>query len=114
MIPIRQRINLDIPNEKLNFAKWTRGMDVVSDAVLELDKFKKSKYKGVYIDEDRITRALEEQDVKFLRGLSNYFYGISGIYARFCKYLAGLLTYDWYAFPYMLKEGYNLKMLRKI
>ena len=45
--------------------------------------------------------------------MSNYFYGISGIYARFVKYLAGILTYDWYAYPYMLKDGYSVKNVKK-
>lgn len=114
MVPIRQRNRQFSPmSEKANFAKWIRGMDVVQDAVLELDKFKKSKYKGTYIDSENITRALEDQDVKFLRDLSNYFYGISGIYSRFVKYLSGILTYDWYAFPYMLKDNYNIKSVKK-
>lgn len=115
MIPIRQHYIGPSQQERvsLNFAKWIRGMEVAQDAVLELDKFKKSKYRNSYINEERITRALEEQDRDFLRELSNYFYGISGIYARFVKYLAGILTYDWYAYPYMLKDGYSVKNVRK-
>ena len=66
MIPIRQHYIGPSRQERvsLNFAKWIRGMEVAQDAVLELDKFKKSKYRNSYINEERITRALEEQDNK--------------------------------------------------
>lgn len=98
--------------EKVNFAKLVRGMNIIDGAVLELDKFKKTKYQK-FVDIDSIVRALENQDTKFLRNLSIYYNGISGIYSRFCKYMAGVLTYDWYTYPYLLRDGYNIKTVKK-
>ena len=97
----------------LDFGKLVRGISVADNAVLELDKFKRSKYRTTYVDKDSITRALEEGDTVFLRNLSNYFYSISGIYSRFIEYLAGILTYSWYAYPYMLKDKYSSKNVIK-
>lgn len=112
MIPIRQH-EMNQKNEAINFSKLVRGMDVIDDAVIELDKFKKSKYRTTYADKDAIVDALETQNVKFLREMSNYYATVSGIYGRFTKYLAGILTYSWYAYPYMLKDSYNVKTVKK-
>ena len=58
--------------------------------------------------------ALEKNDTEFLRNASIYYYSISGIYARFVKYLAGLLTYNWYAYPYLLDgTSYNENKVKK-
>ena len=101
MIPIRQHDEIE-KREPINFSKMVRGIDVIDDAVIELDKFKKSKYRTTFADKDVIVTALENQNAKFLREMSNYYNGVSGIYARFTKYLAGILTYSWYSYPYML------------
>ena len=112
MSPIRQH-EISVKNETVNFAKLSKGIDVIDDAVIELDKFKKSKYRNTYNDKEAIVTALENRNVKFLREMSNYYYDVSGIYARFIKYLTGILTYSWYAYPYMLKDNYNSKTVKK-
>ena len=73
-------------SQSFNFEKWVRGLDVVKDAVLSLDKFKKSNYGDSFGDKTKIFNALENQDKEFLRSLSLYYYGISGIYAGFIEY----------------------------
>ena len=90
-----------------------RGIDVIEDAVLELDKFKKSKYKNTFADKEAIVRALENENVRFLREMSNYYFSLSGMYSRFVQYLAGILTYDWMIYPYMLKDKYDSKKVKK-
>ena len=113
MIPIRQHNLEGQKSEKINFAKMVRGIDIIEDAVLELDKFKKSKYKNTFADKDAIVRALENEDVRFLREMSNYYFSLSGMYSRFVQYLAGILTYDWLIYPYMLKDKYDSKKVKK-
>lgn len=104
---IRKRIRNDYEQNRGDFKKMTAGMEVVKNAILELDKFKSSRHRGSIINKDTIMRALEERDAKFLRNLSVYFYSVSGIYSRLCSYLAGLLTYDWYLYPYLLDSDFD-------
>jgi len=51
-----------------------------------------------------ILRAMARKDVNMLRNISNYFFEVSGLYERLCKYFAGLYRYDWYITPYILKD----------
>lgn len=90
----------------------TQNAEVIAGAVLELDRFKKSKNQ-IYIDAQQITAALESGDIKFLRNLSEYYDGISGIYGRLMKYLANILTYDSYAYPYLPDPKANVKIIQK-
>ncbi len=46
-----------------------------------------------------VERALERQDVKELRAISNYYFIKSGIYSRLCRYMAYLYRYDWMITP---------------
>lgn len=41
-----------------------------------------------------IERAIEMQDIKTLREISNYYFLKSGIYSRLCRYMANLYRYD--------------------
>lgn len=112
MIPIRQHSKPTEERESLNFEKLVRGLDVIKDAVLEVNKFKRVRMQK-YVNKSEIISAIETEDVKFLRGLSNYYFSTSGIYARFVKYLAGLPTYDWYAYPYMFERGGSKEKVQK-
>lgn len=87
--------------ERIKFDKGGRDWQSVAEFVLELDKFKKSNYKNTFADKGQILSALENQDATFLRNLSLYFMGISGIYQRIVRYMSSLLTYDWFAYPYL-------------
>ena len=46
-----------------------------------------------------VERALERQDIKELRAISNYYFIKSGIYSRLCRYMAYLYRYDWMITP---------------
>ena len=46
-----------------------------------------------------IMRALENNETKELRSISNYFFVKSGIYSRLCRYMAYLYRYDWIITP---------------
>jgi hypothetical protein len=36
-----------------------------------------------------------------MQDISNFFYRVSGIYERLCKYVAYLYRYDWFITPYI-------------
>ncbi len=40
-----------------------------------------------------------------MREISNYFYEVSGLYQRLCKYFASLYRYDWYVTPYVIDDN---------
>ena len=50
--------------------------------------------------------------------MSNYFYEVSGVYERLCKYFAFLYRYDWYVVPYVeddtIKEDKILTEFSKV
>ena len=56
-------------------------------------------------DRDKLMRALELKDYPYLREVSQFFFDTSGIYARICRYLSFLLTYDWMVTPYVLSDS---------
>jgi hypothetical protein len=47
-----------------------------------------------------VVKAIEERDIYKIRGISKHFFATSGIYARACKYLAFLPTYDYMLIPH--------------
>ena len=51
-----------------------------------------------------IQQALQNQDLKMLREMSNFFYNTNGIYSRICNYFAFLYRYDWYIVPEIYQE----------
>ena len=47
----------------------------------------------------RIEKAIDNQDIKELRLISEYFFYRNGIYERLCRYMAYLYCYDWFITP---------------
>lgn len=88
----------------MEFAKLVRGAKVADDAILELGKFKRNMSSNLG-DRDKLMRALELKDYTYLREVSQFFFDTSGIYARLCRYLSFLLTYDWMVTPYILSDA---------
>lgn len=81
------------------FARLKIGLQHLDDAILDLGSLKKTD--RTYGDKNVILRALAKKDYATLREASNYFYEVSGIYERLCKYFAFLYRYDWYVVPYV-------------
>jgi hypothetical protein len=75
----------------------------LDDAVLDIGTFKKDnrRWGNKYV----ILRALARKDYVSLREISNYFFEVSGMYERLCKYFAQLYRYDWYITPYVIDES---------
>ena len=105
MIEIRDHKIHTRTGAPIDFKKAQRGWQALGDAVLELDKFKSSTFKRTFGNPEAIHTALEKKDVVFLRDLSLYYMGVSGIYQRFVEYMSSILTYDWFAYPYMVEKG---------
>lgn len=89
--------------ESLDFGKIKVGLQNLDDAVLDLGSLKKAD--RTFSDKNTILRALARKDYDTLREVSNYFYEVSGIYERLCKYFAFLYKYDWYVIPYVEDES---------
>lgn len=79
------------------------GFQTLEDAVVDLGSLKKVDRRTY--SKLSILQALARKDYKTLRDISNYFFEVSGMYERLCKYFAGLYRYDWYIMPYVIEEN---------
>jgi hypothetical protein len=104
VITIREYKTHQRTRRPIDFAKVGKGWRGLEDSVLELDKFKRSQYRTTFGNKESIMRALENQDKVFLRNLSVYYMGVSGIYQRLVEYLSNILTYDWFAYPRIINK----------
>ena len=82
----------------VDFAKIRVGVKSVSDAILKLGDFR--KISPQLADKVQVLRAIHYGDLDRMRDISNYFYKISGIYQRLCRYMAYMYRYDWLVTPY--------------
>lgn len=86
----------------LDFNKIKVGKTILkNDVFLNTDFFNTTASARRKISKEEIQRALDAQDVKTLRTISNYFFYTSGIYSRLCRYMAYLFRYDWTIVPYI-------------
>ena len=97
----------------VDFAKIRVGVKSVSDAILKLGDLR--RVNPQLADKEQVLRAIHYGDLERMRDISNYFYKISGIYQRLCRYMAYMYRYDWLVTPYYsdsikpnkLLEGFN-------
>ena len=92
-----------IPNQTssyipVDFSKIKIGAKSISDAVLKLGDF--NKINPRLASKGEVLRAIHNGDLEKMRDISNYFYKISGIYQRLCRYMAYMYRYDWLVTPY--------------
>lgn len=92
------------------------GVQTLDDAVLDLGSLRQANRQ--YGDKNTVLQALARKDYDTLREISNYFFEVSGIYERLCKYFAFLYRFDWYVVPYVeedsVKEGKVLNDFSKV
>lgn len=111
-----------IPNEAngfvpVDFSKIRVGVKSVTDATLKLGDFCKAN--PLLANKETVFRAIHYGDYEKMRSISNYFYKVSGIYQRLCRYMAYMYRYDWLVTPYYsnaikpskLIEGFNKVLL---
>ena len=94
-------------NPPIDFSKIKIGTKVLDDAILEFGELK--TVNPSLSDKATILDALDRRDVFKLREISNFFYRVSGIYARLCRYMAYLYKYDWFITPYIVSESMKAK-----
>lgn len=102
-IPVVDDIQTTVsPFENVDFSKIKVGAKTLEDASYTLGDLKRvDRNLG---DKKNILRAIHEGDLCKMRDISNYFYKISGIYSRLCRYMAYLYKYDWMVTPYINDE----------
>lgn len=106
MVPAKNVDELPFPDtgsKEVDFTKIRVGMRTLEDAVIQLGSLLKNSSK--LANKDEVLRAIAMNDLKSMREISNYFYRISGIYSRLCKYLAYLYKYDWVINPYVESDS---------
>ena len=87
---------------EVDYASIKVGLKKLEDAVFSLGDYKTLNPK--YGDKKAILEALKRGDIDFMRDASNFYFNVSGIYARLCKHLANLYRYDWYLTSHNLSD----------
>ena len=87
----------------MDYSKIRVGVKSLDDAVLLLGGDIK-KANDRLADKNFVLRALQTNDLKALYEISNYFFKVSGIYSRLCRYMAYLYRYDWMVTPHIQME----------
>jgi len=85
-----------------DFSKIKVGVKNLEDAILELGSLKKVDPR--LTKKETILRAIADNNLETMREVSNFFYRVSGIYNRLCRYLAYMYRYDWMVTPYINDE----------
>ena len=85
-------------NSTVDFNKVKIGVKTLEDAILNLGSLK--RVNPICADKNTVLEAINKNDQKQMREISNFFFKTSGIYSRLCKYMAYLYRYDWILTPY--------------
>lgn len=94
----------EIPGyESKDYSKLKVGLKLIEDAVIDLGTLR--KVNSNYGDKKYILEAISQRNYPTLREISSAFYEISGLYQRFCRYMAQLYRYDWYVTVYQQKDS---------
>ncbi len=101
--------NLESDFAPIDFAKIRIGVKSVSDAILKLGDLR--KVNPSLGDKITILKAIHYGDAQRMREISNYFYKISGIYQRLCRYMAYMYRYDWLVTPHYIEDVNSKKLL---
>lgn len=94
-----------------NFARLRVGLKALDDAVISLSPLKKVNSK--LADKAAVLSAINTNDIKAQREISNFFFKISGIYSRLCRHLANFYRYDWLLTPYINTDKINSEKVIK-
>ena len=86
----------------VDFSKVRIGVKSLTDAVLKLGDLQKAN--PTLANKKAILQAIQSGNLQSMRKISNYFYKISGIYQRLCRYMAYMYRYDWFVTPYYNEE----------
>lgn len=82
----------------VDFAKLRVGSKILTDPILKLGGLR--KINPILANKEEVLRAIHCGDLNKMREISNYFYKVSGIYQRLCRYMAYMYRYDWLITPH--------------
>ena len=85
-----------------NFSRVKVGLKTLEDAIINLNSYTKMNPR---MTKERVTKAIASGDIEFMREASEFFFKVSGIYARLCKHLSNFYRYDWYIVPHVLSDS---------
>lgn len=94
-----------------DFKKIKIGAKTLDDAILKLGELR--KLNPNLADKANVLRAINTYDLKSMREISDFFYRISGIYARIVRYMAFMYRYDWMVTPYVNDQSVKKEKLLK-
>lgn len=96
-----------------NYGNMKIGANRISDATIALGSLK--NIGDNLADKEHVLRAIKGCEIDEMRSISNFFFRVSGIYSRLCKYMATMYRYDWYVTPYIAnKKSNNEKQNQKL
>lgn len=75
-----------------DFSKIKVGLQTLQDATIDVGIYK--RISPQLADKENILKAISQNDLETMRDVSNFFYRVSGIYNRLCRYLAYMYRYD--------------------
>ena len=90
-------------SRNLEFAKVKIGNKTVEDIIAELGEYK--KIDSNLGDKKYILDAISTYNFPQMREISNFFFEVSGLYKRLCRYMAYLYRYDWIVTPYLNEKA---------
>lgn len=89
--------------ETKDFSKIKIGLKTLNDASINLGSLKSAN--SVLADINTVNRAIQDMDLESMREISDFFYKVSGIYSRLCRYMAYLYKLDWMVTPYIYSNN---------
>lgn len=92
----------------ISYGKIKFGTKTINDSIFEVGSFKRANPR--LSDPDAIIRAINDNDLNFMREVSDFFYRTSGIYNRIIRYLAFMYRYDWFLVPHVHSSNKGKKM----
>lgn len=96
----------------VDFSKINVGIRPLSDAVYNLSELRNTNPN--LGDKKEVLRAINDRNILKMRDISNYFYRVSGIYNRLCRYMAYMYRYDWKVTTYIDTSAKNPPKNEKI
>ena len=92
-----------IPSNVIDYNKIKVGVKTLDDAIIKLSELRQTNPR--LADKATVLRAINDRDLPKMREISDFFYRVSGIYARIIRYMAFMYRYDWMVTPYINDES---------
>lgn len=93
---------------ELDYNKIKVGIKSLDDAVISLGSYKKLNPR---MTKENIQKAIVTGNIDFMREASDFYFNVSGIYARLCKHGANFYRYDWFNTPYKVSDAVTPSVL---